>query len=145
MVYHNQAVKQKCLMQEGHGVSEHPERLEKSVEIGTLCAFYGGLLTQRQQDALRLHYEEDLSLGEIAEELGVSRQNVHELITRSAQKLRKYEEALGGMKRAAQTAKELRRAEKLLSQLESPSEKDESRLKEAREILSRIILQQEGE
>ena len=126
-------------------MSEHPERLEKSVEIGTLCAFYGGLLTQRQQDALRLHYEEDLSLGEIAEELGVSRQNVHELITRSAQKLRRYEDALGGMKRASQTAKELRRAEKLLSQLQGLSEKDESRLKEAREILSRIILQQEGE
>lgn len=126
-------------------MSEHPERLEKSVEIGTLCAFYGGLLTQRQQDALRLHYEEDLSLGEIAEELGVSRQNVHELITRSAQKLRRYEDALGGMKRASQTAKELRRAEELLSQLQGLSEKDESRLKEAREILSHIILQQEGE
>ena len=125
--------------------NDGPERLEKSVAIGTLCAFYGGLLTERQLSALRLHYEEDFSLGEIAEELGVSRQNVHELITRSVQKLRRYEETLGGMKRAAQTAKELRRAEKLLSQLESPSEKDESRLKEAREILSRIILQQEGE
>ena len=77
-----------------------PERLEKSVEIGTLYAFYGGLLTQKQQDALRLHYEEDLSLGEIAEEMEVSRQNVHELITRSAQKLRRYEDMLGGVRRA---------------------------------------------
>ena len=46
--------------------STRPERLEKSVEIGTLCAFYGGLLTQRQQEMLRLYYEEDFSLGEIA-------------------------------------------------------------------------------
>ena len=126
-------------------MSEHPERLEKSVEIGTLCAFYGGLLTQRQQDALRLHYEEDPSLGEIAEELGVSRQNVHELITRSAQKLRKYEEALGGMQRAAQTARELRKAEALLESLHSLSETDKSRLQEARSIISRVILKQEGE
>ena len=125
--------------------SDGPERLEKSVEIGTLCAFYGGLLTQRQQDALRLHYEEDLSLGEIAEELGVSRQNVHELITRSAQKLRKYEETLGGVKRAAQTAKELEKAGELLSQLKGLPPKDESRLKEAQEIIRRNILRQEGE
>ena len=76
--------------------STRPERLEKSVEIGTLCAFYGGLLTQRQQEMLRLYYEEDFSLGEIAEQFGVSRQNVHELITRSVQKLRRYEAALGG-------------------------------------------------
>ena len=126
-------------------MSESPKRLEKSVEIGTLCAFYGGLLTQKQQDALRLHYEEDLSLGEIAEELGVSRQNVHELITRSAQKLRKYEEALGGVKRAAQTARELEKAGELLSQLKGLPPKDESRLKEAQEIIRRNILRQEGE
>ena len=125
--------------------SDGPQRLEKSVEIGTLYAFYGGLLTQRQQDALRLHYEEDLSLGEIAEELGVSRQNVHELITRSAQKLHKYEEALGGMQRAAQTARELRKAGELLDSLSGLSEKDKSRLQEARAIISRVILKQEGE
>ena len=63
--------------------STRPERLEKSVEIGTLCAFYGGLLTQRQQEMLRLYYEEDFSLGEIAEQFGVSRQNVHELINQT--------------------------------------------------------------
>ena len=125
--------------------SDGPQRLEKSVEIGTLYAFYGGLLTQRQQDALRLHYEEDLSLGEIADELGVSRQNVHELITRSAQKLRKYEEALGGMQRAAQTARELRKASELLESLSGLSEMDKSRLQEARAIISRVILKQEGE
>ena len=125
--------------------TDGPEKLEKSVEIGTLCAFYGGLLTQRQQDALRLYYEEDLSLGEIADELGVSRQNVHELITRSVQKLRRYESLLGGVKRAAQTAKELGRAKEILTGMESLSPKDKSRLEEAQEILSRIILQQEGE
>ena len=125
--------------------SDGPQRLEKSVEIGTLYAFYGGLLPQRQQDALRLHYEEDLSLGEIADELGVSRQNVHELITRSAQKLRKYEEALGGMQRAAQTARELRKASELLESLSGLSEMDKSRLQEARMLISRVILKQEGE
>lgn len=75
--------------------AERPEeRLLQSVELGMLCACYGGLLTQKQLAAVRLSCNEDLSLSEIAEEMGVSRQNVHELITRSVQKLRRYEGAL---------------------------------------------------
>ena len=126
-------------------VNDGPERLEKSVEIGTLCAFYGGLLTDKQQDALRLYYEEDLSLGEIADELETSRQNVHELITRSAQKLRKYEAALGSMKRAEETAKQLKHALSLMESVQTATENDVSRLEEAGEIIRRIIRQQEGE
>ena len=118
--------------------SDGPEKLEKSVEIGTLCAFYGGLLTDRQLDALRLHYEEDLSLGEIAEELGVSRQNVHELITRSVQKLRRYEDALGAAARAADTARTLRRALALI-------DAEQPQLEEAKALIGHIIRQQEGE
>ena len=125
--------------------TDGPEKLEKSVEIGTLCAFYGGLLTQKQQDALRLYYEEDLSLGEIAEELETSRQNVHELITRSAQKLRKYEAALGSMKRAEESARQLRHAMALLETIRPANENDQSRLEEAGTLIRRIIRQQEGE
>ena len=121
------------------------EMLEKSVEIGTLCAFYGGLLTDRQLDALRLHYEEDLSLGEIAEELGVSRQNVHELITRSVQKLRRYEEALGAAARAEETARILRQAQALIVGADTASEAAQSRLEEATALIGHIIRQQEGE
>ena len=118
------------------GTDQRNERLEKSVEIGTLCAFYGGLLTGRQLEALRLHYEEDYTLGEIAEQMGVTRQNVHELITRSAQKLRRYEDALGLVARAEETARALRKAQTLLVQ---------GSLNEANRILETIIRQQEGE
>ena len=122
-----------------------PERLEKSVEIGTLYAFYGGLLTQKQQDALRLHYEEDLSLGEIAEELEVSRQNVHELISRSAQKLRKYEQALGGVSRARETAQALRRAQEMLESMHGLSDQDKRTADEAAALIAQVIRQQEWE
>ncbi|MDD6143815.1 MAG: sigma factor-like helix-turn-helix DNA-binding protein [bacterium] len=122
-----------------------PERLEKSVEIGTLYAFYGGLLTQKQQDALRLHYEEDLSLGEIAEELEVSRQNVHELISRSAQKLRKYEQALGGVSRARETAQALRRAQEMLESMHGLSDQDKRTADEAAALIAQVIRRQEGE
>lgn len=122
-----------------------PERLEKSVEIGMLYAFYGGLLTQKQQDALRLHYEEDLSLGEIAEELEVSRQNVHELISRSAQKLRKYEQALGGVSRARETAQALRRAQEMLESMHGLSDQDKRTADEAAALIAQVIRRQEGE
>ena len=125
--------------------NDGPERLEKSVVIGTLCAFYGGLLTERQLDALRLHYEEDLSLGEIAEELGVSRQNVHELITRSVQKLRRYEEALGAAQRAEETAKALRHAQRLIQEADTASDGAHQQLEEAAALIGHIIRQQEGE
>ena len=126
--------------------NDGPERLEKSVEIGTLCAFYGGLLTQKQQDALRLHYEEDLSLGEIAEELDVSRQNVHELITRSAQKLRRYEETLGAARRAEETARMLRQALQLVQSAadQAPAEA-QTGLTDAIALMERVIRQQEGD
>lgn len=122
-----------------------PSRLQKSVEIGTLCAFYGGLLTPRQRDALRLHYEEDLSLGEIAGELGVSRQNVHELIVRSADKLRRYEASLGGVRRASETAQGLRQVLELLAQTQGRTQEDKSRLEEAAALIGRLLRQQEGE
>ena len=125
--------------------TDGPEKLEKSVEIGTLCAFYGGLLTQKQQDALRLYYEEDLSLGEIAEELETSRQNVHELITRSAQKLRKYEEALGSMKRAEETARQLKQVLSVMETISTANQNDQNRLEEAGDLIRRLIRQQEGE
>ena len=64
------------------------------IELGTLYACYGGLLTDKQQQAVLLYSGEDQSLSEIAGQMGVSRQNVHELIARAEHKLRKCEEAL---------------------------------------------------
>jgi hypothetical protein len=84
-------------------------RLLQSVELGTLLACYGGLLTAKQREALRLHCGEDLSLSEIADELAVSRQNVHELIARSEAKLRRYEQALHLAAQAQETRVGLQR------------------------------------
>jgi uncharacterized protein len=86
------------------GGGRSPEgRLEQSIELGTLCACYGGLLTGKQRRALLMHCNEDLSLAEIAGEMNVSRQNVHELILRSEQKLHRYEAALGLAEQARAT------------------------------------------
>lgn len=63
--------------------------------IPLLFDFYGPLLTERQQELLRAYYLEDLSLGEIAQSDGVSRQAVHDLVKRAEAALVQYEELLG--------------------------------------------------
>ena len=45
-----------------------------ALEMTLLFDYYGELLTQRQRDCLDMRYNQDMSLGEIAQELGVSRQ-----------------------------------------------------------------------
>ncbi|MBR6029074.1 MAG: helix-turn-helix domain-containing protein [Clostridia bacterium] len=75
------------------------EDIGRKVELAWLAAFYGGLLTARQREAIALHCEEDLSLGEIAQEMGISRQAVHETISRAAQKLFDMEDSLGAAAR----------------------------------------------
>lgn len=69
--------------------------LDRRVELAYLAAFYGGMLTEKQRDMLRMHCEEDLSLGEIAEEAGITRQGVHDVLMRTAQKLFDLENRLG--------------------------------------------------
>ncbi len=59
-----------------------------------LFDFYGELLTDHQKNMYEAFYGDDLSLGEIAEEFGISRQGVHDLIRRTDQVLEKYEEKL---------------------------------------------------
>ncbi len=69
--------------------------MDRLAEMVLLGEFYGGLLTGRQQECFRLYYEQDLSLGEIAEYQGISRQAVHDRLQRAERALRHYEARLG--------------------------------------------------
>jgi len=68
--------------------------IEKMVEIGLLFEQYKELLTDKQREMVSLYYEEDYSLGEISENLGVSRQGVYDTLKRSEKILREYESKL---------------------------------------------------
>ena len=69
---------------------------EKDVkEISLLLDFYGELLSERKQSVLALYYNEDFSLAEIAEDIGISRQGARELIKKAEEELRHLEEKLG--------------------------------------------------
>lgn len=60
-----------------------------------LFDFYGELLTEKQREYFDLHYNDDLSLAEIAEQTGISRQGVWDIIRRAEQTLRETEEKTG--------------------------------------------------
>lgn len=69
---------------------------EKDVkELSLLLDFYGELLSERKQSVLALYYNEDFSLAEIADEIGISRQGARDLIKKAEEELRHFEETLG--------------------------------------------------
>ena len=78
---------------------ETQDFLQRKVELAYLAAFYSGLLTDKQKEVLSMYCEEDMSLGEIARETGVSRQGVYNVLTRSAEKLFHLEASLGTAER----------------------------------------------
>lgn len=68
--------------------------MEKILEQGLLFDFYGELLTEHQKKIYGEAVDNDMSLGEIADEYGITRQGVHDLLKRSNHILEEYEEKL---------------------------------------------------
>ena len=68
---------------------------EKNLNVGYLLDFYGELLPERKRSVLDMYYNEDFSLSEIADEIGISRQGVRNIIKKSENELFFYEEKLG--------------------------------------------------
>ncbi len=68
--------------------------MAKNLKITLLYDIYGDMLTEKQQEVLELYYNEDLSLAEIAEHLGVTRQGVSDSIKRGEHQLLQFEEVL---------------------------------------------------
>ena len=89
---------------------------EKNLRLACLLDFYGEVLSERKQSVLSLYYNEDLSLAEIAEEIGISRQGVRELIKKAEEELLFFEEKLGLEKKFNQA---LNQSQKVFSLMES--------------------------
>ena len=68
--------------------------MEDKIWQGFLYDFYGELFNERQKSVYECYIIEDMSLAEIAEEQGISRQGVHDVIKRCNEKLKMYEDKL---------------------------------------------------
>lgn len=88
--------------------------MDRKVEISILCEIYGKLLTKKQLNILDNYYNLDLSLSEIAENEGITRQAVRDIIKKGENKLFEFEEKLGIMKK---TMKQEEKIANILSEL----------------------------
>ena len=101
-----------------------------------LLDFYGELLTEKQRECCDLHYNEDLSLSEIAEQAGVSRQGVWDNIRRAEAALQQIEEKTGLIRRFTQNQEARERLKEKLTLLRNRSEGENRALaEEAMELL----------
>ena len=77
--------------------------MEKNLEISLLFDFYGVMLSDTQQQAVNLYYNDDLSLKETADILSMSRQGVRDALSRAKKSLYTYEENLQLCERFSKT------------------------------------------
>ena len=99
-----------------------------TMELVLLYDYYGDLLTDRQKECFEMRYYQDLSLGEIGQVLGVSRQGVHDNLTRTEALLRKMEENIGCVSRDLERRKALRIILDAAGQLRENQDETVSRL-----------------
>lgn len=98
--------------------------MERIIEQGILYDFYGALLTPHQREIYEAAVYDDLSLGEIAEDKGISRQGVHDLIRRCDKILAGYEAKLHLVERFSENKKKMMRIKQYV-QMESSTSQEE--------------------
>ncbi|HQL36098.1 MAG TPA: putative DNA-binding protein [Bacillota bacterium] len=116
---------------------------DKLVQIALLFDFYGQLLTEKQIEIVDMYYNNDLSLGEISEQQGISRQGVYDTLKRAERTLYQYEEKLGLVDRFL---KQKQSMEKIIEMLEELIDEDgydrdniKNKLNDIKEYISNII------
>ncbi|MGN0976624.1 MAG: YlxM family DNA-binding protein [Faecousia sp.] len=93
-----------------------------ALEMALLFDYYGGMLTGKQAECFDMRYNQDLSLSEIAQAQGVSRQAVFDNLTRTEALLRRMEEKIGYVKRDTQIREAAREILDAASELEASSD-----------------------
>ena len=68
---------------------------EKNMKVAYLLDFYADVLDEHVKDVMKAYYEDDLSLAEIASDVGISRQGIRHLIKKGEESIEFYESKLG--------------------------------------------------
>jgi len=116
--------------------------MDRLIELGQLFDYYGMFLTERQRVLVDAYANENLSLGELAEQEGITRQGVRDTIVRAEHQLREMEEKLGMIRRYGRLQAVLQRME-----AELPSIKEErvkTVLREQIELAHNILEEDDG-
>ncbi len=92
--------------------------MEKNVEITLLYDIYGKLLTDKQSEAIELYYNDDLSLAEIADNTGISRQGVRDNLKRAEAILYDTEDKLGIAQRFLKIRKKTAEIDGIINEIE---------------------------
>ena len=115
--------------------SDTGEWLKEVVELSLLYDFYGELLTESSKRLFEGYVLEDMSLSELSEETGISRQGIHDSVKRSVDKLRKYEDKLGLVRKFSDMKDEVKKIHENASRLSEKMKSDET----ARRLLDEIL------
>ncbi len=115
--------------------------MEKIVEQALLYDFYGELLTEHQKQIFEDHVLNDLSVSEIAADLGISRQGVHDMVKRCDKILRGYEEKLHLIDKFLMTKEKVATINRLANEMKDGNEEKRNHCITEIESVSRGILE----
>lgn len=97
--------------------------MAKDMKLAFLLDFYGGLLTEKQAAALDGYYNQDMSLSELAEDMGISRQGVMAFLRQGEKHLMEFEDKLGLAKRFSEISEGLREMRREVEALGTETER----------------------
>lgn len=92
-------------------------KIDEITRQSLLYDFYGALLTKRQKEVMELYHEENLSLAEIADDFGISRQGVYDALRKAEYSLESYEKKLGLVARFAKTTEVISDIDSMIDKL----------------------------
>lgn len=101
---------------------------KKDMQISLLLDFYGDILSDRRREMTALYYNDDLSLSEIAEITGISRQGVRDAVKKSEAELLELEDKLGLAGRYEDLRKQIAKISADLKEIQSESEETASKI-----------------
>lgn len=113
--------------------------MDEILEQSLLYDFYGELLNSHQKEIYEQFVLEDLSLSEIAQEEGISRQGVHDLVRRCQKTLEGYEAKLHLVEKFLSIRQKVHQIDAVLDSYESSGQDSEEMIEEIRKISNLII------
>ena len=113
-------------------------KIDEVIQTSLLYDFYGSLLTDRQREVMELYYGENLSLSEIAAEVAISRQGVHDALKNAERALHEYEQKLGLVEKFQQSREAIGAIDGMIEELINGMRKPEAEVLTASQVTAEL-------